>query len=55
MTELAINYVVNPLGGLWGRIERGMQRIGYARASNELRRMGYSDLADRLVEQRDAV
>ena len=55
MTELAINYVVNPLSGLWGRIERGMQRIGYARASNELRRMGYGDLANRLVQQRDAV
>lgn len=55
MTELVINYVANPLGGLWGRIERGMQRIGYARASSELRRMGYTNLADRLIQQRDAV
>ena len=55
MTTLAINYVVNPLSGFWKRLERGMQRIGYARAASELRRQGYGTLADRLIEQRNSI
>jgi hypothetical protein len=55
MTTLVINHVVSPLNDFWKRIERGMQRIGYARAASELRRQGYGDLADRLVEQRNSI
>lgn len=55
MTDLAINYVVNPLSEFWKRLDRGLQRIGYARAAAELHRQGYTDLAKKLMTQRDTV
>lgn len=53
MTELAINYVVNPLSGLWGRIERFVTVVGYSRAAAELARQGRHDLAKQLMLQRE--
>ena len=55
MTDIAMNYVVNPLSEFWKRLDRGMQRIGYARAAAELRRQGYGDLANKLMKQRETV
>lgn len=53
MTDIAINYVVNPISEFWKRVERGLQRIGYARAAAELARQGHTDLAKKLMIQRD--
>lgn len=52
MTTLAINYVVNPLGNFWQRLERTLTIIGYSRAAAELARQGRGDLAKKLIQQR---
>jgi hypothetical protein len=40
MTDIAMNYVVNPLHGFWKGVQRFVEVAGYARAAAELSRMG---------------
>lgn len=40
MTELTMNYVVNPLAGFWKSFIRFTEVVGYSRAAAELARMG---------------
>ena len=53
MTTLAINYVVNPLSGLWRGIEHFVTVVGYSKAAAELARQGRHDLAKKLILQRE--
>ena len=41
MTDIAINYVVNPLSGFWNGVKTFIEVAGYARAAAELSRLGY--------------
>jgi hypothetical protein len=41
MTDIAMNYVVNPLQGFWKGLQRFAEVAGYARAAAELSRLGY--------------
>ena len=41
MTDIAMNYVVNPLQGFWKGVQRFVEVAGYARAAAELSRLGH--------------
>jgi len=45
MTALAMNYVVNPFGNFGKALFRTFEIIGYARAVEELHRLGYHEEA----------
>ena len=52
MTDLAMNYVVNTMGGFfsrfWSGIAFGIELASYARAAEQLRRLGYVNEADNI-------
>lgn len=55
MTELTMNYVVNPFASfiknVYLGILHGMELSAMARAASELRRLGYYKEADKVYEQ----
>lgn len=51
MTAITMNYVVNPLAGIWNRFQTTMEIVGYARAAGELTRLGYHKEAQHCVDQ----
>jgi hypothetical protein len=40
MTDITMNYIVNPFAGLWRRLLIVAEIIGYSRAAAELSRQG---------------
>lgn len=53
MTAITMNYVVAPFGKFWKRLERLVTVIGYSRAASELARQGHTELAKKLMLQRN--
>ena len=55
MTDLAMNYVVNPTGSffknLWTAFVYGMELRGMVRAAQELERMGYTSEAREIMQR----
>lgn len=50
MSELVVNYIINPFTRFWASIKLGMELSGYARAAEEFRRIGYHKEADKIYE-----
>ena len=50
MTTLAMNYIVKPFARIWEALKFGMELRGYAKAAEELRRLGYHKEADNIIE-----
>lgn len=51
MTELTMNYVVNPFRNFWKTITFAIEMQGMARAARELQRLGYSKEAAQTLER----
>jgi len=51
MTALTMNYVVNPFNGFFKTLFKFFEIVGYARAANELHRLGYYEEAKECILQ----
>lgn len=51
MTDIAMNYVVNPFNGFMKGVYRTFEVAGYARAAAELTRLGYHAEAKNCILQ----
>lgn len=51
MSELAVQYVVNPFKYAWEVFSHAMYMHGMARAARELQRMGYYEESNRIFQQ----
>lgn len=51
MATMVLHYAVNPLKGIWNKIDMFFQIMGYSRAAGELRRLGYNEAADNCLKQ----